>query len=256
MHREQQQNDPPEGNPNGTPQGTLYMVATPLGNLDDVTIRAIETLKTVEAIACEDTRRASILLRHLDIAGKKLISYHSFNEEKAIERITRMLEDGIDLALITDAGTPALSDPGYSILAALNEKGLKAVPIPGPSALSAAISVCPLPTSSFFFAGFLPHKKGRKTRLEQLCSMQTLIVLYESPFRIHKLLDELEALIPNARIFIGREMTKIHEEYLTGSIPDMRLHLSTAKTRGEFVVAIQPPEQKTAKKRKYDADPH
>ncbi|QEQ56562.1 16S rRNA (cytidine(1402)-2'-O)-methyltransferase [Chlorobium phaeovibrioides] len=252
MHREQQQNGPPAGHPNGT----LYMVATPLGNLDDITIRAVETLRTVEAIACEDTRRASILLRHLGIAGKKLISYHSFNEEKAIERITGMLEEGIDLALITDAGTPAVSDPGYSILAALNNKGLRAVPIPGPSALSAAVSVCPLPTSSFYFAGFLPHKKGRKTRLEQLSAMQTLFVLYESPFRILKLLDELEALIPDCRIFIGREMTKMHEEYITGSIGEIRLHLSTGKTRGEFVVAVQPPEQKPAKRGKYDADRH
>ncbi|NTW69205.1 MAG: 16S rRNA (cytidine(1402)-2'-O)-methyltransferase [Chlorobiaceae bacterium] len=234
--------------------GTLYVVATPLGNLEDITLRAIKTLQQCEAIACEDTRRASILLKHLEIPGKKLISYHNYNEPRAIGQIIALLEEGTDVALTTDAGTPVISDPGYAMLQALHQRGFKVIPIPGPSAVTAALSVCPLPVNNFFFAGFLPHKKGRKTRLEQLAALHVSIVLYESPFRIMKLLDELENHMPTAQIFIGREMTKIHEEYVTGTIQDLRLHLTEAKRRGEFVVIVHPADSKHNKSEEHHAD--
>jgi len=216
------------------------VVATPLGNLDDITLRAIKTLQNSEAIACEDTRRSSILLRHLGISGKQLISYHDFNEPTAISRIARLLEDGVDVSLITDAGTPAISDPGFLMVRTLREKGFTVLPIPGPSALTAALSVCPLPVNSFHFAGFLPHKKGRKTRLEQLASLGATFVLYESPYRIRKLLGELALQLPEAQIFIAREMTKIHEEYLSGSVETIIEKLPEEKVRGEFVVVVHP----------------
>lgn len=234
--------------------GTLYVVATPLGNLEDITLRAIKILRQCEAIACEDTRRASILLKHLDISGKKLISYHNYNEPKAIREIILQLEADTDVAFITDAGTPIISDPGYAMLHALNERKFKVIPIPGPSAVTTALSACPLPVNNFFFAGFLPNKKGRKSRLEQLAALRTSIVLYESPYRIMKLLDELDNIIPDAQIFIGREMTKIYEEYITGTIGEIRLYLAEGKARGEFVVVVHPSGAKTHKAEKYHAD--
>jgi 16S rRNA (cytidine1402-2'-O)-methyltransferase len=236
--------------------GTLYVVATPLGNLEDITLRAIKTLKQSGAIACEDTRHASILLKHLDILGKKLISYHNYNEPRAIGQIIALLEEGTDVSLITDAGTPVISDPGYALLHALHKKSLRIIPIPGPSALTAALSACPLPVNNFFFAGFLPHKKGRKSRLEYLAGQHASFVLYESPYRIMKLLDEVEHLLPDAQIFVGREMTKIYEEYLTGSIEEIRQHLANGKTRGEFVVIVHPVGKKTIKSEETHADHH
>ena len=236
--------------------GTLYVVATPLGNLEDITLRALKTLKASGAIACEDTRRASILLKHFDITGKKLVSYHNYNEPRAIGQIISLLEEGTDVSLITDAGTPVISDPGYALLHALHEQGLQVIPIPGASALTAALSVCPLPVNNFFFAGFLPHKKGRKSRLEYLVALHASFVLYESPFRIIKLLDELSSLVPDAQIFIGREMTKIYEEYLTGTPEEIRQQLADGKTRGEFVIVVHPSEKKTIKSEENHADHH
>ncbi|NTW56193.1 MAG: 16S rRNA (cytidine(1402)-2'-O)-methyltransferase [Chlorobiaceae bacterium] len=236
--------------------GTLYVVATPLGNLEDITLRAIRILRESGAIACEDTRRASILLRHLDIQGKKLVSYHNFNEPKAVRQIVSMLEEGTDVSLITDAGTPVISDPGYTILQAVHERNLKVIPVPGPSALTSALSACPLPVSSFFFAGFLPHKKGRKSRMDFLCSLHSTIVLYESPFRVMQLLDELEERQPDAGVFIAREMTKIHEEYVAGTIAEIREHLAGGKTRGEFVVVIHPAGKKSNQPEQKHADNH
>lgn len=240
--------------------GTLYIVATPLGNLEDITLRAIKTLRSVEAIACEDTRRASILLRHLGISGKKLISYHSFNEKKAIANILNLLEDGIDVAVITDAGTPGISDPGYALVHEAYEKGSKIIPVPGPSAVTAALSVCPLPVHNFFFAGFLPHKKGRKSKLEFLASLQSTVVFYESPHRISKLLNEIEAGFPGSEVFIAREATKLHEEYLSGTPREMIERFTGEKTRGEFVVVVHPKEEREGKsqrvkvKNKYGPD--
>lgn len=234
--------------------GCLYVVATPIGNLEDITLRAVKTLQNAGAIACEDTRRASILLKHFDITGKKLISYHNFNEARAVLQITRLLEDGVDVCLTTDAGTPIISDPGYSLIHALREKGFPVIPIPGPSALTAALSVCPLPVNNFFFAGFLPHKKGRKSRLAFLSSLNTPVVFYESPHRIIKLLDEFKETFPDSELFIAREMTKIHEEYSTGTLDALRERLEHETMRGEFVVVVNPAGKKNKKNEQDNAD--
>ncbi|MBF0586507.1 16S rRNA (cytidine(1402)-2'-O)-methyltransferase [Prosthecochloris sp. N3] len=223
-----------------TETGTLYSIATPLGNLDDITLRAIRTLQEVGTIACEDTRRTSVLLRHLGISGKRLISYHSANEERAVEQLIGRLLEGEHVALVTDAGTPAVSDPGFSLVRRAQAEGICTLPVPGASALTAALSVCPLPVSSFFFAGFLPHKKGRKSRLEYLAGLSTTIVLYESPYRLLRLLGEIGSLMPGAGIFIAREITKLHEEYITGTAEELAAHFSNKKIRGEFVVIVSP----------------
>lgn len=240
--------------------GTLYIVATPLGNIEDITLRAINTLKSTDAIACEDTRRSSILLRHLGVNGKKLISYHAFNETKAVNSILKLLEDGLDVAVITDAGTPAISDPGFALVRAAYELPAKVIPVPGPSAVTAALSVCPLPVHNFFFAGFLPHKKGRKSKLEFLASFQSTVVFYESPHRILKLLNEIEVAFPGSEVFIAREATKLHEEYLCGTPAEMIERFTGKKTRGEFVVVVRPKEEREGKsqrvkvKNKYSSD--
>lgn len=240
--------------------GTLHIVATPLGNLDDITLRAIDTLKSVDAVACEDTRRASILLRHLGISGKKLVSYHAFNEKKSIAHIFDLLENGHDVAVISDAGTPAISDPGFALVRSAYETHTKVIPVPGPSAVTAALSVCPLPAHNFFFAGFLPHKKGRKSKLEFLASLESTVVFYESPHRILKLLHEIESNFPGPEIFIAREATKLHEEYLRGSPSELAERLTGEKTRGEFVVVVYPKGEKEGKsqrakvKKKYGTD--
>ncbi len=224
--------------------GTLYIVATPLGNLKDITLRAIETLKSVDTIACEDTRRASILLRHFDIAGKKLLSYHSFNESRAVRSVMNLLAEGSDVALVTDAGTPAISDPGYAMVRAASELPARVIPVPGACAATAALSACPLPLHNFYFAGFLPHKKGRKSKLEFLASIHSTVVFYESPGRIGRLLREVDDHFPGAEVFIAREITKIHEEYVRGTAPDLLEHFSGKTARGEFVVVVCPAGKK------------
>ena len=236
-------------------KGTLYVVATPLGNLDDMTFRAVSTLRDAGAIACEDTRRTSILLKHFGIQGKKLVSYHSFNEPRAVQLVTAILEEGTDVAMVTDAGTPGISDPGYSMANALHTQGFSVIPVPGPSALTAALSVCPLPVSSFFFAGFLPHKKGRKSRMEYLASLGSTVVLYESPHRIQKLLEEVSQNFPDAELFVAREITKMHEEYVSGTPESLSAHFSTGQTRGEFVVVVHP-GGKRSKQQQVHADHH
>ncbi|UWX58124.1 16S rRNA (cytidine(1402)-2'-O)-methyltransferase [Chlorobaculum sp. MV4-Y] len=234
-------------------KGTLYVVATPLGNLDDMTFRAVKTLRNAGAIACEDARRTSILLKHFGIEGKRLVSYHSFNEERAVRQVIELLEEGADVALVTDAGTPAISDPGYTMANAAHAEGFTVIPVPGASALTAALSVCPLPSNNFFFAGFLPHKKGRKSRLEFLASIESTIVLYESPHRIGRLMEEVKEHFPEAQVFAAREITKMHEEYVTGTPDKLANHFTGQKQRGEFVVVVHPPD-KRSKKRQEHAD--
>ncbi len=208
-----------------------------------MTFRAVSTLRDAGAIACEDTRRTSILLKHFGIPHKRLVSYHSFNEKRAVQHVTTLLNEGTDVAVVSDAGTPGVSDPGYTMANAAHAEGFTVVPIPGASALTAALSVCPLPISSFYFAGFLPHKKGRKTRLEFLAALQSTVVLYESPHRIGRLFGEVSTYMPGATLFVGREITKIHEEFVTGTPDELLEHFSGAKVRGEFVVVVHPAEK-------------
>jgi 16S rRNA (cytidine1402-2'-O)-methyltransferase len=189
-------------------------------------------------IACEDTRQTVKLLRHFGIAQKPLISYHNFNERAAAEQILCEIQREKSVALVTDAGTPAISDPGFFLVREAYRREIKVVPIGGISALTAAVSICPIPIRYFHFEGFLPQKKGRQTRLKTLARLDAAVVLYESPHRILKLLDEIEVYFGNPTVMIARELTKVFEEILVGSLSEMKAKLSSKKLLGEFVVIV------------------
>lgn len=220
----------------------LYIVPTPIGNLEDITLRAMKILRQADIIACEDTRHTGQLLKLLDIKNKKLSSYHEQNEkEKAVQLVNEILT-GFSVALVSDAGTPGLSDPGYRIIQSAIENYVDIVSLPGPSAFLPALIASGLPVNNFIFFGFPPQKKGRKTFLNILKKCEYTSILYESPFRIIKLLDELiEILGENHRICIAREISKIFEEYIRGSLDECRdLMKKRAFIKGEFVVVIAP----------------
>jgi len=211
------------------------VVSTPIGNLKDVTLRAIEVLRSVDAIVCEDTRHAKKFLQHYGI-DKPLISYFEGNEIRRAPHIIQMLREGKNLALISDAGTPTISDPGYRVIRMAREEGLEVIPIPGPSAITTALSASGLPTDRFIFEGFLPRKEGRRRRrLEELAGFEGSIVLYESPHRIEKTLKEMLEIMGDRRVFIGREMTKVHEEYIFGWLSEV---IQGIKPKGEFVIVV------------------
>jgi len=211
------------------------VVATPIGNLKDITIRAIETLKQVDLILCEDTRHAKKFLNHYRI-DKPLMSYFEGNESKRTPEVIKILKEGKDVALISDAGTPTISDPGYRLIRAAREEGIDVIPVPGPSAVIAALSVSGLPTDRFLFEGFLPRKQGkRRKRLQELSEFDGSIVIYESPLRIKRTLNEILEIMGDRRVFIGREITKMHEEYLFGWLSEI---IDRVKEKGEFVIVI------------------
>lgn len=215
----------------------LYVVSTPIGNLKDFSFRAVEILKQVDFILCEDTRTSSILLSHYEI-NKPLISFNAVNEEKRIEEIYNKLDNGESGALISDAGTPLISDPGYRLVNELRKRGIKISPIPGASALIAALSVAGVPTDSFVFEGFLPQKKGRQKELQRIVQDERTIIIYESPYRIKKLLSEIQSYAPERKIVICRELTKKFEECLTGSANELLEHFYVNEPKGEFVVIL------------------
>lgn len=215
----------------------LYVVSTPIGNLKDFSFRAVEILKQVDFILCEDTRTSSILLSHYEI-NKPLISFNAVNEEKRIEEIYNKLDNGESGALISDAGTPLISDPGYRLVNELRKRGIKISPIPGASALIAALSVAGVPTDSFVFEGFLPQKKGRQKELQRIVQDERTIIIYESPYRIKKLLSEIQSYAPERKIVICRELTKKFEECLTGSANELLEHFNVNEPKGEFVVIL------------------
>lgn len=215
--------------------GNLYTIATPIGNLDDITFRAINTLKEVDVIACEDTRHTLKLLNHYEI-NKPLVSYHQHSKVSKIDHLIEDLKSGKNIAIVTDAGTPGISDPGQVLISKAVEEGIKVIPIPGPSAVITALSAAGVPTDSFVFLGFLPHKKGRKTLIESLKEEKRTIVFYESPHRIEKLLGELKEVLGNRQIVVARELTKMFEEILKGTVEEVQGRLKTIK--GEFVVII------------------
>jgi 16S rRNA (cytidine1402-2'-O)-methyltransferase len=220
-------------------QGCLYIVATPIGNLSDITLRAIETLKTVDLIACEDTRQSLKLLNRLSIK-KPLISYHQHSKIGKISFIIEELKAGKRIALITDSGTPAISDPAGLLIAEARTVGFtNIIPIPGPSALAAAVSVSGMIEKDFYFAGFLPKKKGRQKEIKFLLSLGKPIVIYESAQRIFKTLADFKALSGSQiRIFISREMTKVYEEFIFGSIDEAIEILSARNLKGEIVLIL------------------
>ena len=217
--------------------GTLYIVATPIGNLDDISIRAVKILRGVNAVAAEDTRKTKVLLDHLNIK-KELVSYHSYNERKRASYLVDRLKKGESLALVSDAGTPGISDPAYHILreAIKAEVPLKA--IPGPAAFLPALIVSGLPMDRFAFEGFLPSKKGRKKRLEVLAGERRTIILYESPHRLIRTLQDLLAHLGDREISVSRELTKKFEEVLRGRMSILLQTLSNRTLRGEFVIVI------------------
>ncbi len=220
--------------------GTLYLVATPIGNLEDITLRALRTLKECDLVAAEDTRRTGQLLKHFGIA-KPLLSYFQFNEARRSEEIIGRLQRGEKIALVTDAGSPGISDPGQRVVRAAIAAGLRVEPVPGPSALVAALTAGGLPTDEFHFLGFLSHKSGQRQReLERLKGTSGTLVFYESPYRIEKLLTELNQVFPGRQVVLARELTKKFEEYLRGSAVELLALLRQRTLKGEFVVLVSP----------------
>lgn len=218
----------------------LYIVSTPIGNLEDITLRAIRVLQNCDIIACEDTRHSGLLLQKLNILHKSLISYYDYNESEKSVEIIKMISDGKSVCLISDAGTPLISDPGYKLVNEAITNNIKVVPIPGVSALITALSASGLSVYNFTFVGFAPQKKGRKTFLTNICKLETTIILYESCHRIEKLLAELFEIFGDERkICIARELTKFYEEFLRGTVSEIREIISKRKgLKGELVVIL------------------
>lgn len=217
----------------------LYVVATPIGNLEDITLRAIRVLKEVDYIAAEDTRHSRILLQKHDI-DTPTISFHAYSNDKKLNHLLDLLKDGKDVALISDAGTPGISDPGYKLIKSAWEQGIQVFPIPGPSAFLTALSASGLPTHQFLYLGFLPIKKGRQKLLDSLKEEPRTIIFYESPHRLIKTLTQLDEKFGDRPLVIARELTKIHEEYFRGTAKEALEHFSTSKPKGEFVLMLAP----------------
>lgn len=218
--------------------GTLYLVATPIGNLEDITLRALRVLRECDVVAAEDTRRTGQLLKHFEIS-KPLLSYFQFNEAKRSEEILERLKRGEKVALVTDAGTPGISDPGERVVRAAVAAGLRVESVPGPCALVAALTASGLPTDEFHFIGFLPHKSGqRRKQLEALKQFAGTLALYESPYRVEKLLGELNEVFPNRPIVLARELTKKFEEFLRGTPAELLALVAKRSLKGEFVVLV------------------
>lgn len=225
--------------------GTLSVVATPIGNLADITLRALDTLKTADAIACEDTRVSSKLLARYEIQ-KPLLIFHAQSGKGATSRILSMLGEGKHIALVTDAGTPGISDPGSELVRQVRDRlgdDVRIETIPGPAAVTAALAISGLPTNEFVFLGFLPHKKGRQTLMREIADMTRTVVFYESPHRIEKALASLaEVLSEDRRVQVQREITKIYESVIEGSAKEVADYFTShpKEVRGEFVVLVAP----------------
>lgn len=219
--------------------GTLYLVATPIGNLEDMTFRAVRVLKECDVVAAEDTRRTGQLLKHFGLS-KPMLSYFQFNEAKRSEEILERLKQGEKVALVTDAGSPGISDPGERVVRAVRAAGLRVESVPGPCALVAALTASGLPTDEFHFIGFLPHKSGqRRKQLEALKQFAGTLVLYESPYRIEKLLVELGEVFAERQIVLARELTKKFEEFLRGTPAELLEVTQKRSLKGEFVVMVR-----------------
>lgn len=217
----------------------LYLVPTPVGNLGDITLRAIEILRSVDLILAEDTRKSGILLKHLEIS-KPLTSHHKYNEHRTIENLIHQLRGGSTLALITDAGTPGISDPGFLLVRACIEAGIRVEVLPGPTAFLPALISSGLPCDRFVFEGFLPQKKGRQTRMTELSSEKRTIVLYESPHRLVKTLEQLAGHFGTDRkASVSRELSKLHEETRRGTLGELLHHFSLQPVKGELVLVIE-----------------
>jgi len=218
-------------------KGKLYIVATPIGNLADLTFRAKEVLENVDLVACEDTRHTGILLSHYKIDTPKL-SYHSYSGQAKVDKIMAYLEGGKDVALVSDAGTPGISDPGYVLVRAALEAGVQIIPLPGPSAVITALCASGLPTDKFLYLGFLPVKKGRQSVFKKIAASEHTVVFYESPHRLHKTLEQLtDFLSTDARIVVAKELTKIYETFYRGSLKEVLAALPE-KLKGEYTIMV------------------
>ena len=218
--------------------GTLYVVATPIGNLADITHRALQVLTKVDVIACEDTRHTRKLLQHFGIATKT-VSYHEHNEKQRSEQLIDELQKGRDVAVVSDAGTPAISDPGFRLVRAAIENNITVVPVPGPSALITALVATGLPTDEFFFAGFLPSRTGaRQSRLRELASIPATLIFYEAPHRLAGTLNDAHSILGEREAVVARELTKLHEELRRGKLSELAEHYSREEVRGEVVLVI------------------
>lgn len=218
--------------------GTLYLVATPIGNLEDITYRAVKVLLSVDLIAAEDTRKTKILLDHYDI-NKPMMSYYSYNEQVRAPQLIEKLLAGQSIALVSDAGTPGISDPAFHIVQQALENGIAIIPIPGPTAFISALIASGLPTDRFVFEGFLPLKKGRKTKFETLKFESRTIIIYESPHRIIKTLNDIQIYFGNRSVVVARELTKKFEEIVRGSVQSVLAELEKKQPRGEYVVIVE-----------------
>ncbi len=218
--------------------GNLYLVATPIGNLKDISLRAIEILRTVDIVACEDTRHTGKLLKHLEIS-KKMISYHEHNEHKRADELIELLKQGKSVAVVSDAGTPGISDPSYRIVQKAHEIGANVRPIPGATAFVNALIVSGLPTDSCFYGGFLPSKKGeRRNKLKELEAIPATLCFYESPRRIAKSLEDCAAILGNRKAAVVREITKIHEEIVRGDLVNLAELFAKSEIKGEIVIVV------------------
>lgn len=217
----------------------LYLVPTPIGNLEDITLRAIRILKEVDIILAEDTRTSGNLLRHLDIS-KPMTAFHIHNEHNAVSRITERILGGETMALVTDAGTPAISDPGFLLVRECLKHDIEVECLPGPTAFVPALVNSGLPADRFIFEGFLPHKKGRLTKMQAIAQHPYTTILYESPFRLTKTLQQLiEVTGPQRRVSVARELTKIHEENVRGTLAEVLDYFSKKEVKGEIVIILE-----------------
>ena len=226
------------------PKGSIFLVATPLGNLEDITLRALRTLREVDLIACEDTRHTGRLLRRFEIE-KPLVSCHEHNESRRAKELIERALHGESIAVVSDAGTPTISDPGYRVVRGAVEAGVRVVPVPGPNAAIAALAASGLPTHEFVFKGFLPARKAkRRVALRAVRGCSSTVVFYEAPHRIGGALADLHDVLGDRDIVVARELTKIHEEFLRGTALSVRSELlDRPAIKGEFVILVGPSEQ-------------
>ncbi|MDR0427096.1 MAG: 16S rRNA (cytidine(1402)-2'-O)-methyltransferase [Dysgonamonadaceae bacterium] len=229
-------------------ENKLYIVPTPVGNLEDMTFRAVRILKEVDLILAEDTRITRFLLKHFEIQSR-MQSHHKFNEHQTVDLIVSRIKAGENIALVSDAGTPGISDPGFLLIRECIKNGLKIECLPGATAFVPALVMSGLPTDRFCFEGFLPQKKGRQTKMEELAQESRTMIIYESPFRILKTLTQMAEYFGEDRLIsVSREISKVHEETLRGTLKEMISHFSVNEPRGEFVLIIEGKEKEKEKK--------
>lgn len=231
--------------------GILYLVPTPVGNMEDMTMRAIRLLKEADVILCEDTRTSGILLKHFEIEGKKLMAHHKFNEHGTSNGVVERLKAGQTICLITDAGTPGISDPGFYLVREAVAAGITVQTLPGATAFTPALVSSGLPCDRFCFEGFLPQKKGRQTRLEELREEVRTMIFYESPRRLLKTLEQFAEVFGEERqVSVCREISKIHEESVRGTLKEVAEHFRDTEPRGEIVMILQGADEEALKEKR------